>query len=618
MRRTWKLGQLLVIISLSASVFWNAGCLVAGTASSDPLIERKVEPRVLEGFASGFPQRLIVLFEDSSIQTEASSQRVARRLPYEDSQIIQWKKDRFRELKDKTFNSALSNDINLVRDYDHLPMGFVEFGSEESLVHFISQPEVAAVFKNYPIYPTVAGDLALIDQPQLYSLGYGGNGAVVAVLDTGVNYTTNSAFGPCTAPGMPAGCKVVVAMDANLSNPSGTPLDTNGHGTNVAGIVLEVAPNASIADIKIFDANASATDADVINGINSAIAYKTSFNIVAINMSLGDNGDYTAPCTNPYGSTNPYISPINNALGAGIISVTASGNDGYTNGISSPACTPGNVSVGAVYDSNIGSVNWGFCSDNTTGADRVTCWSNSASFLTMLAPGVDITAAGSTYSGTSQATPHVAAAAAVFRAAFPDEAPAETIARLTASGVPVTDSRNGVVTPRLDVYGALVPANDLFTNATTLSSASGSVSGYNEYATKQVGEPEIAGNQGGSSVWFSWTPAGSGWVSFNTLGSSFDTLLAVYVGTDVNQLSLVASDSDDGPGNTSSLSFYAQAGTTYDITVDGFNAATGSYVLNWGPLSGSTSVPALSPGGFCALCALMAAWLVFKIEKRKA
>jgi subtilisin family serine protease len=62
--------------------------------------------------------------------------------------------------------------------------------------------------------------------------------------------------------------------------------------------------------------------------------------------------------------------------------------------------------------------------------------------------------------GTSQATPHVSGAVAVLRAAFPDDTLDETVARLTSTGVPITDSRNGVTVPRLDILAAVVTNND--------------------------------------------------------------------------------------------------------------------------------------------------------------
>jgi hypothetical protein len=126
------------------------------------------------------------------------------------------------------------------------------------------------------------------------------------------------------------------------------------------------------------------------------------------------------------------------------------------------------------------------------------------------------------------------------------------------------------------------PTNDNFTNATIISLASGSVSSTNVAATRETGEPNKAGNVGGASVWFRWVAPSSGTVTFNTLGSSFDTIMAVYTGTILTNLTLVAANDDAGNGGlTSTVTFVAAAGTEYRIGVDGYNGASGTYVLTW-------------------------------------
>jgi alpha-tubulin suppressor-like RCC1 family protein len=121
--------------------------------------------------------------------------------------------------------------------------------------------------------------------------------------------------------------------------------------------------------------------------------------------------------------------------------------------------------------------------------------------------------------------------------------------------------------------------NAIFSNRTVIAGSSNTVTGSNEFATNEPGEPDIAGNPGGSSVWWEWTAQASGMATVDTFGSSFDTLLAVYTGSSVSNLTLVASDDDYGQLLTSLVTFAATAGTTYQIRVDGFDGANGAIVL---------------------------------------
>ncbi|MCP4345483.1 MAG: DUF1416 domain-containing protein [Desulfobacterales bacterium] len=126
---------------------------------------------------------------------------------------------------------------------------------------------------------------------------------------------------------------------------------------------------------------------------------------------------------------------------------------------------------------------------------------------------------------------------------------------------------------------AMPPANDNFADAITLTGLSGKTTGSNVDATKETGEPDHTGNSDGKSVWWTWTAPETGDFSFDTHDSRFDTLLAVYTGSRVEDLTVAAGNDDDGIfAPNSGLIFQAQTGIRYYITVDG---KYGAIVLNW-------------------------------------
>ncbi len=124
------------------------------------------------------------------------------------------------------------------------------------------------------------------------------------------------------------------------------------------------------------------------------------------------------------------------------------------------------------------------------------------------------------------------------------------------------------------------PDNDNFASAQALLGGFESTSGNTANATKEAGEPNHAGNPGGHSVWYQWQSPDTKPVTIDTIGSSFNTLLAVYTGSSLGGLNLVASNDDIGAGNLQSrVTFNATANTVYDIAVDGYNGASGNLVL---------------------------------------
>ena len=129
----------------------------------------------------------------------------------------------------------------------------------------------------------------------------------------------------------------------------------------------------------------------------------------------------------------------------------------------------------------------------------------------------------------------------------------------------------------------MFPANDNFSNAFTLVGDSISVTGSNIDATGEFGEPNHAGvnfdDFDVNSVWWTWTAPENGLAVIDTIGSSYDTSLAVYTGFQLNNL-LELDSNDDTFGLQSQVSFAAIAGETYQIAVDGFSDSQGDIVLN--------------------------------------
>jgi hypothetical protein len=149
--------------------------------------------------------------------------------------------------------------------------------------------------------------------------------------------------------------------------------------------------------------------------------------------------------------------------------------------------------------------------------------------------------------------------------------------------LPVLESAvnfSGMFTPKIPY--------DNFANSETLPSTFVARIRANYAGTKEAGEPNHAGNVGGRSVWWNVTPTTNGMLRVHTEGSSIDTVLAVYLGDSVTNLTLIASDDDSGEGTTSRLVFPARAGLNYKIAVDGYNGAQGGIRLDLTQLAGST------------------------------
>ncbi len=136
------------------------------------------------------------------------------------------------------------------------------------------------------------------------------------------------------------------------------------------------------------------------------------------------------------------------------------------------------------------------------------------------------------------------------------------------------------------------PPNDNFAASRLISSGAGWVSGTTRSATREdPGEPDHytsnpndAGDWlGDHTVWYSWKAPDSGSTTIDTCQANIDSILAVYNGAELNNLSRVADNNNDfcGGGWGSKVTFNASAGTTYRIAVgDAGGLRENTFTLN--------------------------------------
>jgi uncharacterized repeat protein (TIGR01451 family) len=392
---------------------------------------------------------VIVEFDAAGADSAADAERTRRGLSRDDAAVLTLRSRGYAAIKDQLELAAGGGDARSVLDYSHFPLAVWRVGTPAALHRLETDPRVHMVHENLLLHPVSVSDLGFINQPQTAAQGASGAGTTIAVIDGGLggNYALYPDFGACILGSIPApGCRVV--MNQEFYPGAST---QSVHGTNVSAIALGVAPGANLAMFDIFDGD-NASSADVLTAMNTAISNQGIYNIVAINMSLGDSSSNAGQCT-----TSALKSAVSSASKAGITTVVAAGNSGSKTGLSNPACTPGVVSVGAVYDAAYGTVQWGVGCSDTSAADTVTCFSQSASYLSLLAPGTFVNAPDASFqeSGTSQATPHVSGAVAVLRARYPAESLGQTLQRMQLSDIRDTDASSGITTPRLDLLAAV-------------------------------------------------------------------------------------------------------------------------------------------------------------------
>ncbi|PKO19118.1 MAG: hypothetical protein CVU39_00780 [Chloroflexi bacterium HGW-Chloroflexi-10] len=319
--------------------------------------------------------------------------------------------------------------------------------------------------------PTTISDTSSLTglQADIVQNNYGitGNGVTVAVVDTGIDLDHPDFSGRIVA----QQCFTDGNCQPYNTNQSANGDDLQGHGTNVAGIIgssgavsvttLGFAPDVDLVSVRVLDADGSGWLSDWVAGLDWIYANLGTTPVDIINMSLGTYQLYPSNCD---GDQSAVASITSQLTAAGVTIFAATGNAGSSNSVSSPACNSNVIGVGATYDANIGGITWydSGCTDSDTYWDKVTCFTNShQTMLDILAPGALITSSGmgggtSTFGGTSQASPTAAGVAALMLEQNPNLTPAQILQTMQATGVSLTDPKNGLSFKRINALNAIL------------------------------------------------------------------------------------------------------------------------------------------------------------------
>ena len=332
--------------------------------------------------------------------------------------------------------------------YWHALRGFQFRGSSQAAAALARSPKVASVqpdtaltltetlpwgVKRVSAYLTGGATGA-------YQAGFRGNGARIAILDTGIDLDHPD-------------------LAASIDIPSGkncitAPASTNdgyGHGTHVAGSaaaplngvgVVGVAPQAQLVPVKMFTDSGTSSQAAALCALDHIVALNTDADdandIDVANMSWGEQrswGDCVA---------DPLHTAICTAYAEGIILVAGAGNSGVDGGNFVPAAYPEVLSISAIADFDGVPGRLAGCRliiDLLANEcdDTFAAFSNRGPSVDLMAPGVNIYSTWKdgqwkTSHGTSMATPHIAGIAALMAAAHPGLEPGEARQYLLSSG----------------------------------------------------------------------------------------------------------------------------------------------------------------------------------------
>lgn len=335
---------------------------------------------------------------------------------------------------------------------------------------------VTSIVENAVDRVDLASSVPIINAAPTLASGITGAGWRVAIADTGIEKTHGFLTGKvvseaCYVNAGGAGTGTGTCPGGGFASTavgSGVPCTASNdcsHGTHVAGIaagvnaggtgVNGVAPGAQLIALQVFTrfddtATCGSNPGDVPCAVSYvsdqvlALAHVASLagannvnQIAAVNMSLG-GGQYSSQADCDAATSNANSgrkAAIDNLRSLGIAVVASSGNNGYPTSMGAPGCISSAVSVGSITD-----------------ALAVSSFSNNAPFLSLYAPGSDVTSSVTgngfaSFNGTSMAAPHVAGAWALMKQALPSASVSSVLAAFQATGTTINDQRGGGGTP---------------------------------------------------------------------------------------------------------------------------------------------------------------------------
>lgn len=431
--------------------------------------------------------RVIVRMQENEVGTSWAKQT-----------SVHAQKEAVRQMRNALQSQLVANDMAISKSFSSLPFVGVSVDRQQ-LANLMTMKGVAGLYPvvterkaqtkegaRVPEGASLTTSVPSIDVLEAWQRGYDGEGFTVAVIDGGIDddhpmlagksvgdACFSATFGTDTFSQCPSGITPQVAPGAAANCPANS--SRCDHGTHVASIAVGndgsnfgVARAAQLMPIDVFSRVTSDDVCDpdpapceltdslaVLDALDYINEVAETYNVVAVNLSLG-GGAYEGACDD-----DPRKEVIDMLREKGVATFAAAGNESLHGATNAPACISTANGVGATNDGTI-----------------VASFSNFASFLDVMAPGINIAGADPDgglimRSGTSMATPHVAGAYAVIRSALPEATVDEIDEAVTATGRPITRTTANFSIPRIRVHTAILELQGI--NVRTFNNVFGSL-----------------------------------------------------------------------------------------------------------------------------------------------